>query len=87
MHVDVSCIEGKRVVGSLRLDHGANEGYMFDPSVMVLILLLVFRFDARPSGDHVDDSPERWVDEFFLLRWRRGWLVVLLVCLLWLRGW
>jgi hypothetical protein len=52
-----------------------------NPSVVIFLLSFVFKFDARPSGDHVDDSPERWVGELFLLMWRRGWLMVLLVCL------
>jgi hypothetical protein len=42
VHVDISCIEGKREVGPLCLDHGADEGYIFDPSVIFLILSLVF---------------------------------------------
>jgi hypothetical protein len=53
---------------------------MINPSVVLFFLPLVFEFSVGPSGDHVDDSPERWGNELLLLRW--GLLMASLVCLL-----
>jgi hypothetical protein len=60
---------------------------MINPSVVIFFPSLVFKFSVGPFGDHVDDSPKRWVSELFLHRWQRGWLILLLVCLLCQRGW
>jgi hypothetical protein len=43
------------------------EGYMINPSVVLFFLPLVFEFSVGPSGDHVDDSLERWGNELLLL--------------------
>jgi hypothetical protein len=56
---------------------------MIDASVVLFLLSHVVEFGVGPLGDHVDDSPERWVGDLLLVRWQTGWLMVLLVCLLW----
>jgi hypothetical protein len=65
--VDVPCIEGKRHMGPFCLNDGPGAGYMVYPSVMVFLLSFCFELRARPSGYHVDYSPEGLISEVFLL--------------------
>jgi hypothetical protein len=59
---------------------------MVYPSIMVFLLSLGFELGVGPSGDHVDYSSGGWVGEVLLLGWWRRWWVML-VCVLWWRGW
>jgi hypothetical protein len=67
------------------LYHWVGEGDMVDTPVMIPLLSLRLEVDAGPSGDDVNDSTIRLIDEVFLLgvilvvwvwvmqRRRRGW--------------
>jgi hypothetical protein len=59
---------------------------MVDTPVMIPLLSLRLEVDAGPSGDHVNDSAIRLIDEVFLL-WCLGVILVVWVRVMRRRGW
>jgi hypothetical protein len=53
----------------------AGEGDVVDASVVIPLLPLCLEVNAGPSGDHVNDSTIRLIDEIFLF-WCLGVILV-----------
>jgi hypothetical protein len=64
------------------LYHWARESDVVNASVVIPLLLLHFKVDAGPSGDHADDSMIWLLSEVFLL----SCLGVILVVWVWVMG-
>jgi hypothetical protein len=58
-------------VRPLHLNYWSCDDNMVDSLVMVPFLAFIFEVGAGPSGNHMDDSFERWIGKVIFLF--RGW--------------